>query len=319
MTFGWSRARIVRWASRAALAVLVLFASTAVAAKWEEISGSFERVNWSPDPLALAASVAILTASLALNPSGWMILARELGSDAPAAHLRAAWFASQLGRYMPGKIWLFAGRIGFLRSQGLSTPRAIAASVWELIAGAAAAGAVALPCILFSGAAGFAPTVRTAAAAAAAALFVLPLLGPVQRAAFALKGRSGFTGIGTTVGLRVAGIFCALWAARGLSLHLWLTGLGLETRGFLPVMAAAPLSWLAGYIVFVVPGGIGVRETVTAALVAPSGTAGPVVAACLGQTVLMAVLEILLALPSFRAVPGARGIAKGGVDDSESG
>lgn len=319
MTGGWNRARIVRWASRAGLAVLVLFASSAVAAKWEEISGSFERVTWSPDPLALAASVAILAASLALNPSGWMILARELGSDTPVAGLRAAWFASQLGRYMPGKIWLFAGRIGFLRSEGLSTARAVAASVWELIAGAAAAGAVALPCILLSGATGIVPAVRTAAAAAAAAMLLLPLLGPVQKAAFALEGGAAFTGIGTATGLRVAGLFCALWAARGISLHLWLTGLGLETRGFWPVMAAAPLSWLAGYIVFVVPGGIGVRETVIAALVAPSGTAGPVVAACLGQTLLMAVLEILLALPSFRAAPGARGIAKGGTDDAASG
>ncbi len=315
----WSRNLIVRWASRAVLAVLVLFALASVAARWSEISGSFERVSWSPDPLALAASAVILAASLAFNPFGWMMLARELGSDTSAAGLRAAWFASQLGRYMPGKIWLFAGRIGFLRSEGLSTARAVAASVWELVAGAAAAGAVALPCMLLSGATDIAPAVRTAATAAAAAMFLLPLLGPVQKAAFALKGRSAFTGIRTSAGLRVAGLFCTLWVARGLSLYLWLTGLGLETRGFWPVMAAAPLSWLAGYIVFVVPGGIGVRETVTAVLAAPPGTAGPVVAACLCQTALMAVLEILLALPAFRAAPGVRDTAKGGADGADSG
>jgi uncharacterized membrane protein YbhN (UPF0104 family) len=64
-------------------------------------------------------------------------------------------------------------------------------------------------------------------------------------------------------------------------------------------VAAAPLSWLAGYIVVFVPGGIGVREAATAAMCDGGSGIAPVMAAVFGQTLLMAVFEVVTALVAF--------------------
>ena len=280
------------------LVLAVAIAVRQIALRWSEIGGSFRNAGWDPDPVRLTVSLLLLFCGLAINPAGWMLISRDLGASTRCSRLAGAWFASQLGRYIPGKIWLFAGRIGFLRSEGLSLSRAAAASVWEVLVSFASVGLVALPAVLLAG--GDLPaTLRTASAAGSAALVLLPLLSPVQRLAFRLKGVEGFTGVRLSTSLRAVGAYSAAWTMRGVSIWLWLEGLGLSTRGLWSAVAAAPLSWLAGYIVVFVPGGIGVREAATAAMCDGGSGIAPVMAAVFGQTLLMAVFEVVTALVAF--------------------
>lgn len=290
--------RLFGVSSAALLALAVAFAAWQIAHRWSDISGSFRDAAWDPDPVRLTASALLLFCGLAMNPVGWILISRDLGASTSRGRLAGAWFASQLGRYIPGKIWLFAGRIGFLRSEGLSLPRAAAAAVWEVLASFASVGLVALPAVLLAG--GDLPTaLRTASTAGSAALVLLPLLGPVQRLAFRLKGVEGFTGVRLSTSLRAVAAYSAAWVSRGVSIWLWIGGLGLSTRGLWSAVAAAPLSWLAGYIVVFVPGGIGVREAATAAMCDGGSGIAPVMAAVFGQTLLMAVFEVVMALAAF--------------------
>ncbi len=280
------------------LALAAAIAAWQIAHRWSDISGSFSAAAWDPDPVRLTASAFLLFCGLAMNPAGWILISRDLGASTSRCRLAGAWFASQLGRYIPGKIWLFAGRIGFLRSEGLSLPRAAAAAVWEVLTSFASVGLVALPAVLLAG--GDLPAaLRTASAAGSAALVLLPLLGPVQRLAFRLKGVEGFTGVRLSTSLKAVAAYSAAWVMRGVSIWLWIGGLGLSTRGPWSAVAAAPLSWLAGYIVVFVPGGIGVREAATAAMCDGGSGIAPVMAAVFGQTLLMAVFEVVMALVAF--------------------
>jgi uncharacterized membrane protein YbhN (UPF0104 family) len=282
------------------VATLAIFAIASIVSKWDGLRGSFALVDWGASPPAMALSAVLLAIALAINPAGWVLISRELGARSRLKAMIAAWFASQLGRYAPGKIWLFAGRIGYLKSEGLSLARSTAASAWELLCSFAAAGLVACPAMLLAGGLPVPEGARAAIVVAAGSILLLPLLHPVQRLAFRLRGSGDYIAVRFPVTAKAGAIYALIWVLRGLSLWLWLVGLGIPSNGLQACMAAAPLAWLAGYIVIVVPGGIGIREAVTGALVAAPGLVGPVIAAALGQTILMAVLELALAFIFMR-------------------
>lgn len=291
--------RLLGILSAVLLALAVALAAWQIQQRWQSVRGSFLQAAWDPDPAVLVLSALLLFCGLAVNPLGWILVSKDLGAATSPRRLASAWFASQLGRYIPGKVWLFAGRIGFLKSEGLSLPRAAAAAIWEVLASFASVGLVALPAVLLAG--GELPSaLRTAAVAGSAALLLLPLLGPVQRLAFRLRKVDGFTGVRFATSMRAVSAYSAAWVLRGLSVWLWISGLGLEVKSVWTALAAAPLSWLAGYIVVFVPGGIGIREAATAAMCDGGSGLAPVIAAVFGQTLLMAAFEVVMALATMK-------------------
>lgn len=294
------RRKRLRWLSALALTLLLALGVWMVLRNGEKWLQQINSFTWHPRWLYLSASVALLGFSYYFIPAGWIILAERAGSRTEKPQLRAAWFMSQLGRYVPGKVWLFAGRAAFLRSRGLTGYRATSVPFLELLFTAAGAGLAALPPVLFSEGTVFSsPALKGALIAAGAAILIIPLLRPLQRRLYRLKYGSApadlpLPGPSGTIVLLL--IYACLWWVRGLSLYLWLYGFGLS--GISPGMcfAAAPLSWLAGYVVFLVPGGIGVREAAVTAMVAPAGLTGPVLAVIAGQRLILSVLEVSFAL-----------------------
>ncbi len=281
--------------SRAALFILVIAAAFVIWKNGGQWLEEVDRYSWNLNMGELTASGILLAVSLALTPSGWILICRSMGSRIPAGEMFAAWYASQLGRYIPGKIWLFAGRAGFLKTRGMKMGRAAATTAYELFFTVASIGLLVMVLAIIS------PEVfqhtggRAAAIAASAAILLLPLLHPVQSFLCRKKGidpgqlPSIKTSLATTL------ILAVLWTIRGLSLFLLLKGVGLSEIHFSHSVAAAPLSWLAGYIVFFVPGGIGVREAAAAAIAAP-GLIAPAAVVIAGQRLFMALVEVLLAL-----------------------
>lgn len=290
----------LRWLSALALTLLLALGIWMILKNGEKWLQQVSAFTWHPRWLHLSASVALLGLSYYFIPAGWIFLAKRAGSRADSRQLRAAWFMSQLGRYVPGKVWLFAGRAAFLRSGGLTGYRATSVPFLELLFTAAGAGLAALPPMLLSGGPVFSsPALKGALIAAGTAILLIPLLRPIQRWLYRLKYGSAPVDLPlpeTPGTFLLLAIYACLWWARGLSLYLWLYGFGMS--GISPGMcfAAAPLSWLAGYVVFLVPGGIGIREAAVTAMVAPAGLTGPVLAVIAGQRLILSVLEVSFAL-----------------------
>jgi len=281
--------------SRIALFVLAALAAFFVwrnGGSWLE---EVDRYNWHLNMGELSISAVLLTASLALTPSGWVLICRSMGSNIPVGEMFAAWYASQLGRYIPGKIWLFAGRAGFLKARGMKAGRAAATTAYELFFTVASIGLIVMVLAVINPGVFQHTAGRTAAIAAASAILLLPLLHPVQ--SFICRKKGIDTGELPSIKTAAAAtlIYALLWMVRGLSLFLLLKGAGLTDLQFSHSLAAAPLSWLAGYIVFFVPGGVGVREAAAAAIAAPMLIA-PAAVVIAGQRLFMAMIEVILAL-----------------------
>ena len=275
-----------------ALAGLGLFFLWKNGASW---LGEVSRYSWNLNAGQLVLSAILLILSLSLTPSGWVVICRSMGSKISTAELFAAWYSSQLGRYIPGKIWLFAGRAGYLKARGMKLSRAGATTAYELFFTVASVGLIVVILALIS------PEVfqhsggRAAAIAASSAILLLPLLHPVQSYLCKRKGIDHEKLPSLKTAAFSVLIYSSLWLVRGLALFLLLKGTGLTELNFAHSLAAAPLSWLAGYIVFFVPGGIGVREAAAAAIAAP-GLIAPAAIAIAGQRIFMALVEIVLAL-----------------------
>jgi len=279
-------------------ACLIIIAGAAAVIIWKNQSNwlaEISRYQWTVNTGELILSALLLAVSLALTPAGWVLICRSMGSNIPARDLFAAWYGSQLGRYLPGKIWLFAGRAGFLKARGMNMKRALATTVYELFFSTASIGLIVMLIAIMS------PEIfqikggRSSAIAAASTILLLPLLHPVQSFLCRKKGidPSDLPSIRTSLSITL--LYSFLWLMRGFALFLLLKGAGLTELSLSNSLAAAPLSWLAGYIVFFIPGGIGVREAAAAAIAAP-GLVAPATVALAGQRIFMALVEVLLAL-----------------------
>jgi hypothetical protein len=176
------------------------------------------------------------------------------------------WFVSNLGKYVPGKVWQIAAMGVMAQGQGVSPIAATGSSLVVNVANVATGFAV----VFATGAAalelsarGSSRTGALVAAALAALLLALPAVWPwlsrlgshVTRGRIvlpAIPARSiWFAALGTAVA----------WVLYGLAFRLLAHGLEIgatgATRGYLAVYAS---SYLVGYLTLFAPGGIGVRE-----------------------------------------------------------
>lgn len=297
----------IRRSMRIVLLLLACFAAWIIMENGGSWLDQIEAFSWQLRWHMLVISALILVLTYYIIPLGWIWLARAAGSEVSTNELRSAWFLSQLGRYVPGKVWLFAGRAGFLRSRGLSTIRSTSVPFLELLYTAAGAGlAAVVPALISSDFAIEYSGLRSAIIAAGACVLIIPLLRPIQRLLYRIKHGAVPEALplpGIVGSMKLLLLYCGLWWMRGLALYLWLSGFGLPNISFWICCAAAPLSWLAGYIVFLVPGGVGVREAATVALVAGPGDTGPVLAVVAGQRIVLSLIEVL-----FAAATTGRGI-----------
>jgi len=278
-----------------ALALLVLLALR-LWQLWRREPVDFGEMNGA----VFAAAVVVSVAAVSAYGLVWLVLLRRLGTPARLSWI-TIFFKSQLGKYLPGSVWQYAGRVGLARNQGVPVQRGLVSVVAE-IGYSAIAAAVAASLILGS--------------IAAAGVFVgLAVLLPLavklgRRLSGQLPRATSISGGDYVAALRAApvalGLYLLVWGLYGLA--FWMTGRALFAIPFTDLpryIGVFALAWLAGLVAFFAPGGIGVREAVIAALLASRlGEANAIVLAATSRIVLSAI-DLVAAAASF-GVPALR-------------
>src|SRR5690606_22578203 len=85
-------------------------------------------------PLGLIASVLLLGLYMFLRAVIWHHLTGLLGTSIPLGKAIMAWFSSQLGKYLPGKVFLYLGRLHYYTQEGQSPGKVSLAFGLELVA-----------------------------------------------------------------------------------------------------------------------------------------------------------------------------------------
>lgn len=201
--------------------------------------------------LALAMSFVAMTAyALQWAPS------LRLAGGRPVPGMVPAYYVGGLAKYLPGGAWQYVGRAGLLVRRDVPVGAASASLVVEALASAAAA---ALLAPLAAGRYGL-----VAAAVAVVGVLVLARSGALERL---VRRIPGFGAIELAGLPPLVARYVAVWVIFGLA--FWLTARALfdvpasDILRYAGVFAAA---WVAGFVVVIAPGGLGVREAVIVAL-----------------------------------------------------
>lgn len=294
------------------VAAVLWFATTLLLAHWADVRAlqatltpAWGRVLWS---------AAIVLASYAVLIATWRAMVRAWGAGIGVLPASRIWFVSNLGRYVPGKVWQI-GAMGVMANNAGVPPEAAVGSslviaLVNILAGFGVVAVARADALRVAGATGLALWVPLIGLLLVTAS--LPWsLAPLVRFTARVTGRAIVAPSLPAAAIWVALIGCAAaWMLYGVAFRELAVGLlGASAAGDVGTYVAVfTLSYLAGFLALPVPGGIGVREVSLGALLVGTGlltTTAEATLLVVASRLWLTVLEVLPGLV-FLAWPSAR-------------
>ena len=284
-------------ALQAALGVAVAYAvARSLIRNWDQLTAAGIHLAFRPLPLAL--SIAVVLATYGLLIESWRRVLSGWAQRIPFPVAARIWAVSNLGRYLPGKVWSVAGMAVLAQRAGVA-PWAAAGSAIILQALAVGTAAAMVAATAPAAASALSLTVASACAALTIAAVSWP---PVARRLFRLApklGASEAPPLGGGAILLGTAATLAAWAAYGLALKLWAEGTlggGASGLDWATATGAFTASYVIGLLALFAPGGLLVREGVMFALL--QGPLGPAnaLALAIGSRLLLTFTEITAAV-----------------------
>jgi len=273
--------RRVRVPAQIVLVAALVFVVLRVRSIWHGSHIELGNVNW----LALAGGLLFGAAGTAAGAVIWLSILRGLGVRTQR-RWAAVFFQAQLGKYIPGSIWQYAGRAAVARGHGLPV-RPVAMSLPVEFGAAALAGGVTGAFLL--------GWWGTAVIAAAAAILLI------------IERRPNVSNLAVTTTIHATLLCIPMWLLLGAS--FWITARGLvgtPVQELAFYAGAFAIAWLAGLVAIYAPGGLGVREAVLVALLSSRiGTADALVIAAASRLILI-IVDVALAGIATAAMRRAR-------------
>jgi uncharacterized membrane protein YbhN (UPF0104 family) len=247
----------------------------------------------SADPIWLVAAVVSGLLAMALLGLNWLGVVRHGGSPAPWRRGLAWFFVGQLGKYVPGGIWPIVGQAELAHRD--RTPRSLAYSSTAMSMVAMLFGATATA--VMAGLVSPAGSRVVPILLGAAVLFWLVTLAMPAARAWLHRLADRFTR--RELRLPEAAWFTAL-VARYVPAWVLFSGMNifcvqalggrLDASLVVTLIYATCVSWIAGFVIIGLPGGLGVREAVFISLMtAPLGAGLAVSVAVISRVVSVAV------------------------------
>lgn len=291
--------------------VLVGLAVRSLARNWNDLQS--QTIEWKIDPLWIVLSLVITWGAYAGLIEAWRRVVESLRQRLGYWDAARITMVSNLGKYVPGKVWAIAGAAYLAQQVGVTKTAAVASAI--VLQALALASGVILVAILAPGLRG-APVgyvIGGAALGVAAVGGVVVLCS--RRALDAIQGRlppsiPRLEPIAPAVMLAALGVNAVAWCAYGLA-FVALTH-GVLPEASLPWTLATSVfttSYLIGLLVAFAPGGLGVRESMFVLLLGgPLGVklAG---ALALATRVTLTIAELGAAVP-FLLIRSSRGASR---------
>jgi uncharacterized membrane protein YbhN (UPF0104 family) len=285
----------------------LIFVAMRVGRDRDEIAEALESANH----LWLAVSLVSGLSAITLLGLNWLIIIRRTGFPAPNRRGLNWFLIGQLGKYVPGGIWPIVGQAE-LAHRG-TTPRSIAYSATALSMVGTLLGAAA--------------TAAVAGLVSPAGSRIVPMLLAISVVAWGLvlaseRIRARLHTIADRFTKRELRLPEARWfagiVARYLPVWILFSGMNLfvvkalggtlDTSLTIMVIFVTCVSWMAGFVIIGLPGGLGVREAVFISMMtAPLGAALAVSVAVVSRVVSVAVdlLGAAISVPVSRSAPPA--------------
>lgn len=297
------RRKLLRAAQVLLLAAVIVFAGSKLVDEWGQVQRA--AMGLTPRWAYVLASCLIVLATYAVLIEVWRVLLT--GWDARLRFGEAAriWTISNLGRYVPGKVWQIGAMAVMARQRGISGiaagGSAIVATIITTLTGFAVvaisgAGTLHIPPIAVA-------LILICGLALLAAPVALPWLGPLVSRV--LHRQITVPRLApSALFITVAGSALA-WCGYGVAFYVLAHGLLGDIPGSIPLyIAVFTGSYLIGFVTLIAPGGIFVREVAMQTALQSAGfSAGSATVLVVASRLWLTVLEILPAILFLLAQP----------------
>lgn len=273
------------WLRTAVLVIVLAFCGYGLYVTWPQVTAGLGKLHWYSVALSLAATMGGAWCMML----AWRAILTDLGSKLPVRAAARVHFVAQLGKYVPGAVWTFAAQVEL--GHDLAVPRRRSVTSYLVaVVGTIAAGLAIAAAILPLSSPGLARHYRwVVIVVPVLALCVCPpVLRRVLDLALKLTRRAPLTDR-----LSWRGLAHALWWTLAgwllLGIQIWVLLADITGRG--PhVLAAAiggyALAFSASLLLIIFPSGIGAREVILIAALAPAVPHGTAVAVALVSRVM---------------------------------
>ncbi len=256
------------WIRLGLLVIVLACCGYGLYVEWPQVQQGLLRLHW----YAVAGSAIAAAAGAGCTMLAWRALLADLGSKLPVRSAIKINFLAQLAKYVPGAVWSFAAQVELGHDQQVPRRRG-AASVAIALAVTVGVGlgiaAISLPLASASAARHF---IWVLAFIPVIALCLWPpVLGWLLDRALKLFRQQPLEQRPTGRGLGIA----VAWTAAGwglLGLQVWCIAADITGRGthvLLLSIGAYAFATSAGLLLIVFPSGIGARELILVAALAP--------------------------------------------------
>ena len=267
-----------------------------------------QQYSWNINWLQMGFSIVLLLCQFTLMVLVWLYMLRRMGEHLSFIQAWRIWFLSNLGRYIPGKIWQVAGLVWLAGEEGVSR-RIAGASVVIAQALNILASSVMFVLLVVYG-------------------FKLPSIGLLWPVAMmfvmicAVVYQGNLERILNTV-LRIFGkqpvevrltvtdiiyifiIYVFGWVIYGTAFYVFLDSLvPVEVRHIFFTVSIFAVSYVIGLLAFFAPGGIGVREGIIVVFLGQIVPSPLAVSIAIFARVWSTLAEMLCVIPAFLIVRG---------------
>ena len=285
--------KLAVWIAQLVLAAaLVGFVGRYVYDNWTELSN--QNVTFHFKPVWIVAAAITVWISYGILIEAWRRVIGGWGSELAYGPALRIWCLSNLGRYLPGKFWSIAALAVMAQRAGVAGWSAAASAVVMQVF---AIGTGAL--VVSVGAPGAASPFALAAALLLAIGVIVILASEPLAARFGKTVRPGteFRALPLSVALLGTAVTLLSWIAYGLA--FWMLARGtFDTASFSLLQATGVFAagYIVGLLALFAPGGVGVRELVYVALLAPVFGSGGALALSAASRLLLTGTEACAAI-----------------------
>ena len=242
------------------IAIVFFFLARILYRDWNKIS----TYDWDVNYYLLVFSFILMVVSSIVIGLGWNLILRLLGAVVGYRKALKIYLLTELGKYIPGKIWTMVGKVYLLEKEGVDGVKA-ATSVGVRLAIHVVSGLlIFLVSLLFW-------TPAESVRRVYFLFFLLPLgllfLHPSvfgRTLNFALK-RLKRDSIKFTLKyehiILLIFFWCGWWVLTGISIYFLIVSIYPLSSTLLPaIIGICAITWLAGFFSFIVPAGLGIIE-----------------------------------------------------------
>ncbi|MEO8032266.1 MAG: lysylphosphatidylglycerol synthase domain-containing protein [Gemmatimonadota bacterium] len=299
-----ARSRATWWwiAQSVVLLVVAALVWRALSHNWTEFRSAQFAIDLEPAWLALSVALVGLTYLVLIE--SWRRLLTGWGQSLRLGSAARIWFLSNLGRYVPGKVWSVAGMVVLAQREGVEPWAATAAAVAVQAIGIGTAVAV-----VATATPGAESAVRLAIAAALAlgTIAVLAWEFTTRQIRLRVPRFEELRPIPLAVLLTSTGLTLLGWLLYGASFWALARGLGIQALT-LPIAAATfALGYILGLLALFAPGGVGVREFTLIALLTPALGAGAAIGLSVASRLQLTLTEAAAGVAALMASRSTRG------------